>query len=107
MFKKAEQLKFRKAIDGVEFGTMVYGELTLMAKYKIKKGYDIPIHDHPHEQTGLLISGHLLLMVDGTEQDVLPGDSWCIGSDVTHSAHALEDSVAVEVFSPCRADYIV
>ena len=107
MFKKAGQLKFRKAIDGVEFGTMVYGELTLMAQYNLKKGFDIPIHDHIHEQTGFLISGHIMLIIDGTEYDVLPGDSWCIGADVSHSARALEDSVAVEVFSPCNADYIV
>lgn len=39
-------------------------------------------------------------IVDGTDHDVMPGDSWCIGSDVPHSARAVEDSVAVEKFSP-------
>ena len=37
---------------------------------------------------------------------MMPGDSWCIGSDVPHSARALEDSVAVEMFSPVREDYL-
>jgi len=45
-------------------------------------------------------------MIDGTELEVMPGDSWCIGSDVPHSARALEDSVAVEMFSPVREDYL-
>lgn len=106
MIKKAGQLKFRKMIAGVDLGTMVYGEMTLMAQFKLKKGCDIPIHDHLHEQTGLLISGRIVIIVDGTEYDVSPGDSWCIGADVPHGARALEDSVAVEVFSPPRADYI-
>ncbi len=106
MFKKAEQLTFRKMIDGVELGTMVHGDETLMAQFKLKKGYDIPLHDHPHEQTGLLLSGHIVLIVDGTEYDVSPGDSWCIGADVLHGARALEASVAVEVFAPPRVDYI-
>ena len=36
----------------------------------------------------------------------MPGDSWCIGGDVEHGAEILEDSVAVEVFSPVREDYL-
>ncbi len=35
-----------------------------------------------------------------------PGDSWCILSEEAHSAEALEDSTVVEVFSPCREEYL-
>jgi quercetin dioxygenase-like cupin family protein len=69
-------------------------------------GSDIPAHEHPHEQTGLLISGRIVLIIDGVDHDVAPGDSWCIGPDVPHAARAIEDSVAVEVFSPVREDYL-
>ena len=53
-----------------------------------------------------LISGRLMLTIDGVENDVLPGDSWCVAADCLHSARAIEDSVAVEVFSPVREDYL-
>jgi quercetin dioxygenase-like cupin family protein len=86
--------------------SMVHGEKTLMARFKLDKGCAIPNHNHPHEQTGLLLSGRMLFTVDGIEYDVSPGDSWCIGSDVLHSARAVEDSVAVEMFSPVREDYL-
>ncbi len=33
-------------------------------------------------------------------------DSWCLKGGVEHSAEVLEDSVAVEVFSPVRKDYL-
>ncbi len=34
-----------------------------------------------------------------------PGESWCIHSNVQHKVDILEDSVAVEVFSPLREEY--
>jgi len=37
---------------------------------------------------------------------VAPGDSWCIAGGVEHGADVLEDSVAVEVFSSMREDYL-
>ncbi len=106
MFKKAERLTSRNLVDGVDLSIMVHGEKTLMARFKLKKGADLPSHHHIHEQTGLLISGRMVLTMDGVDHDVVPGDSWCIGSDISHSAKALEDSVAVEVFSPVREDYL-
>ena len=36
-----------------------------------------------------------------------PGDSWSIPGNAKHGAEIKEDSVALEVFSPVRADYIV
>ena len=106
MLKKKDQLTYRPLIDGVQLGTMVHGEKTLMGRFKLAKGSVIPAHDHPHEQTGLLLSGRMVFTIDGVEHEVVPGDSWCIGSGVPHSATAVEDSVAVEVFSPVREDYL-
>lgn len=106
MFKKKSEMTYRKLLEGVKMGTMVHGEKTLMARFRLEKGCAIPDHNHPHEQTGLLLSGRMVFTVDGTELEVMPGDSWCIGSDLPHSARALEDSVAVEIFSPVREDYL-
>ena len=106
MFRKNSELTYRTLLDGVNMATMVHGEKTLMARFRLEKGCAIPDHNHPHEQTGLLLSGCMVFTVDGTEHEVMPGDSWCIGPDVPHSARALEDSVAVEVFSPVREDYL-
>ena len=106
MFRKAGDLTYRQLVDGVQLSTAVHGENTLMARFKLKKGCALPDHTHPHEQTGMLISGRIVLTIDGTDHEAVPGDSWCIGSDVPHSARALEDTVAIEVFSPVREDYL-
>ena len=38
--------------------------------------------------------------------DVGPGDSWCIPGDVAHHADVIDDSIAIEVFSPVREDFL-
>jgi quercetin dioxygenase-like cupin family protein len=106
MFRKKDTAESRQLVEGVELSTLVYGEKTLMGQFKIAKGSEIPMHSHPHEQTGTLISGRLRFDVEGETFDAEAGDSWCLRGDVQHSAEAMEDSVIIEVFSPVREDYL-
>ena len=106
MFRKKDTAESRQLIQGVELSTLVYGEKTLMGQFKIAKGSEIPMHSHPHEQTGIMISGKLRFNVDGEIFEAETGDSWCLPGDVEHSAEALEDSVIVEIFAPVREDYL-
>jgi quercetin dioxygenase-like cupin family protein len=53
-----------------------------------------------------MISGKMLLTIGDKTHEVTSGDSWNIPSNITHKAEVLEDSVAVEVFSPCRKEYM-
>ena len=106
MFCKKDTGASRQLLEGIDFSTLVHGEKTLMAQFKIAKGVAIPTHSHPHEQTGIMISGKLRFNVDGEITDVATGDSWCLPGDIEHSAEALVDSVIVEVFSPVREDYL-
>jgi quercetin dioxygenase-like cupin family protein len=46
------------------------------------------------------------LTIGNVTHQVKPGDSWCIAGDVEHNAIAIADSVAIEVFSPVREDYL-
>ncbi len=106
MTGKASNTGYIKALDGIERKTLVYGENTLLTEFKLQKDRLLPCHKHPQEQTGYLVSGHIILTIDGQKQDMLPGDSWSIPGNVDHQAEILEDSVAIEVFSPVREDYL-
>jgi len=97
---------YTEAVQGVFRKTLVHGERTLMTEFKLLAGHMLPSHSHPHEQTGYLVSGHIVLTVDGTPYDMRSGDSWIILPGIEHSARIVEDSVAVEVFSPVREDYL-
>ena len=106
MFRKKDTGESRQLLDGINLTTLVHGDKTLMGQFKIAKGSVIPTHSHPHEQTGIMISGKLRFIVDGEIKDVEAGDSWCLPGGVEHSAEALEDTVVIEVFSPVREDYL-
>lgn len=93
-------------VDGIERKTLVYGDQTMLCEFRLTAGKTLPQHKHPHEQTGYLISGHIVLTIGKEQYDMLPGSSWSISADVEHSAAVLQDSVAVEVFSPVRKDYL-
>ncbi len=103
---KATREGYVKVAEGIERKTLVFGEKTLMIEFRLEKGSRLPFHSHPHEQTGYLVSGHLLLVIAGQRHQMTPGSSWSIPGDVEHGAEVEEDSVAIEVFSPVRKDYL-
>lgn len=103
---KASKDGYIKALDGIERKTLVFGECTLLTEFRLEGGRTLPMHSHPQEQTGYLVTGHIALTIGGKEHDIIPGDAWTIPADVLHGARIFEDSVAIEVFSPVREDYL-
>ncbi len=106
MFSKSSPKDYREPVGGIRMKTLCYGERTLLTEFRLDKSSDLPHHAHPHEQTGYLVHGHIALSIGGEVYDVKPGDSWCIPPGVDHGAKILEDSIAIEVFSPVREDYL-
>lgn len=106
MFQKHHESGYAPVIAGIEKKTLVHGKKTLMTEFILKKGSSLPRHDHPHEQTGYLVKGRMRLSIGAETLEVTPGDSWNIPGGMAHGAEVLEDSVAVEVFSPVREDYL-
>lgn len=106
MFRQADDNGYRDVLDKIRQKTLVHGEKTLMTEFLLEKGAVLPRHSHPHEQTGYLVSGSLDLTIGAQTHRVEPGGSWCIPGGIEHEAVAREDAVAIEVFSPVRADYL-
>jgi quercetin dioxygenase-like cupin family protein len=106
MFSRADDQTFHQLLPGVEMKPLSHGEKTLMVQFRFKAGADLPIHQHPYEQTGYLVSGRMRLTIGSDVFEVLPGDNWAIPEGVDHGAEILEPSVALELFSPVREDYL-
>lgn len=106
MFVNKSERGYITVIEGIRRKTLAYGENTLMTEFLLEKGSKLPAHKHPHEQTGYLVSGSIILTIGEEEFEVKPGDSWTIPGNVEHKAMVIEDSVAVEVFTPVREDYL-
>jgi quercetin dioxygenase-like cupin family protein len=106
LFYKSNLTHYRTVLPGIEFKTLVFGERTLFSEFRMKAGSVLPAHSHVYEQTGYLVQGKIRLTIGDDVFTAEPGDSWCINSNVNHGAEILVDSVAIEVFSPVREDYI-
>lgn len=106
MFYKSESAGYRQMLPGVQLKTLTYGERTLLAEVRLDQGSSIPMHQHPQEQTGYLVSGSLRFHIGDRTIIAKPGDGWNIRGGVVHGAEALEDSVVIEAFSPIREDYL-
>jgi unsaturated pyranuronate lyase len=106
MFYHNKTEGFQKVLNGIEIQTLVYGEKMLLSEFHMKKGSALPLHSHPQEQTGRLIQGRILLYIGGEKSEMKPGDCWSVPSGIEHGAEILEDSSAIEVFSPVREDYL-
>jgi quercetin dioxygenase-like cupin family protein len=97
---------YTEIIDGIQIKTLCNGVSMLMTEFLLREGAILPGHSHPNEQTGYLVKGKMRLFIGEAVRELVPGDSWCIAKDVVHRAEILEDSVAIEVFSPVREDYL-
>lgn len=95
-----------KMFEGVFRKTLASGERITLVEFSFEKGASVPLHRHVHKQIGYVVRGRLELEIDGRKYIVPEGESYLIPSDVEHSAIALEESVAVDAFSPLRKDYL-
>jgi quercetin dioxygenase-like cupin family protein len=106
LFYKVNENGYKQVLPGIKLKTLVYGEKTLFSEFRMEANSILPTHSHLHEQTGYLVDGRIRLTIGKEMFDVGPGDSWCIPGNMDHSAEILENSVAIEVFSPVREDYL-
>jgi len=106
VFYKSDSSGYKQVLEGIKLKTLVYGEKTLFTEFRLNKGNKLPRHSHPNEQTGYLVSGRVRLSIGEETFEAEPGDSWCIPSDVEHGAEILANSIAIEIFSPVREDYL-
>jgi quercetin dioxygenase-like cupin family protein len=76
-----------------------------IARLRLSKHAMVPAHAHAHEQVTTLESGRLRFVLDGKERILTAGEMLEIPPHAEHSVEALEDSVAMDVFSPPRDDW--
>ncbi len=97
---------YENAMKGIRYKTLAYGANTSLTEFYLDRDTILPMHSHPHEQTGYLIRGRMVLIVGEERHEMKEGDAWSVPGNTPHGAEIIEDTVAVEIFSPVREDYI-
>jgi quercetin dioxygenase-like cupin family protein len=93
--------------EGAERRVLAHGAGMMLVEFRFRAGIKAPMHNHPHEQLGYLVSGKLILHMDG-EPDVTldAGGSYYVPTMRMHGVTILEDSVLVDAFTPQRVDFL-
>ena len=85
---------------------MIHSERMTIARLELKKGTTVPRHSHENEQVSTVDQGVLRFTFDSGDVDVSAGQTLVIPPNEAHSAVALEDCIALDIFSPPREDWI-
>jgi quercetin dioxygenase-like cupin family protein len=85
---------------------MIHSPQATIARITLKQGAVVPLHQHVNEQVTMVLSGALQFEMDGVQFILHTGDVLVIPPDVPHRVEALEDSLATDLFTPRREDWI-
>jgi unsaturated pyranuronate lyase len=105
MVVKSHQVKHR-IFNGVEFEVLAVGEKSMITKMKYKLNDEVPLHAHPNEQSGYVISGKYVININGEENIIEKGDSYSIPKNIEHSLKVIIAGEVIDTFSPPRMDYL-
>ena len=82
----------------------------MIARILLKQGAIVPMHHHHNEQISNILEGRLkfILKTETGDKEIIvrAGEVLCIPPNLPHEAHALEDTVALDIFNPPRQDWI-
>ena len=84
----------------------IHGEKVMVAQIFLKQGCVVPEHSHESEQMTLVMTGLLRFKFGAEEETVGSNQAMNIPSNIKHSVIALEDTLAYDIFSPIRHDWL-
>ncbi len=88
---------------------LITGDHVMLAHVCLKKGCVVPKHSHANEQFTYILEGSVRFLVGdaGAEEIVVrAGEVLHLPGNIPHEAHALEDTVDLDVFYPPREDWL-
>lgn len=93
--------------EGAERRVLSHGGTMMVVEFRFPAGVVAPVHHHPHEQVGYVVSGELDLLMEGRADERLgPGSTYYVPPDVPHGVVVHTPTVLVDVFTPPREDFL-
>ena len=102
-FYDLDTLPTRELFPGLT-ARLVHTPLVTQSFVECTAGAAFPEHQHPHEQTVIVLEGELELVAGGETHRLTPGMVFAIPGNVPHSGRAVVATRVLDVFSPPRND---
>lgn len=85
--------------------TAVHDNL-MCVEVHFEKGAVGALHSHPHEQITYIASGEFEFTIGGEKKVLKAGDSTFKQPDIEHGAVCLKAGMLLDIFTPCREDFL-
>lgn len=94
-----------EALPGIFRQTLAYNQDTMLCFFRLEKGAEIPLHDHPNVQIGYILSGKVNFLTESDDFIAANGDSYVFEAGEKHGAVVINNTQLIEVFYPYRPEY--
>ena len=92
--------------NGMKRQLLGFNQQILMAKVWFDKDAIGYAHQHHHAQVAYVESGEFEVQVGETKRILKAGDCFFVEPNALHGAVCLKEGVLLDVFSPCREDFL-
>ena len=100
------KVRWFHAFENLERKVHAFNDKLMLTEHHMAKGSVFPRHSHPHEQLAYLVSGHIKVVCGDYTFEGRAGDSFVVRGGIEHQVWAIEESVALDIFTPVREDYL-
>jgi quercetin dioxygenase-like cupin family protein len=91
---------------GIRRQTITTGKTMYQMIAELKAGSRLPVHQHPQDQITHIIRGRLIMIAADVRHELATGDSFYIPGNTPHGVETIEETLALDTFSPPRIDYL-
>ena len=83
-----------------------FGQNIMMSYLELDAGSVVPLHQHPHEQAGMVIEGRMELTIGDETRICETHSMFIIPPNTAHAARPVDGpALIIDIFSPVREDY--
>lgn len=102
----AKDEKIYPAGEGMTRQFVAYDKDITVVKVMFEKGAVGAIHTHPHTQGCYVAKGKFEVNINGEKKILDTGDGFYAEPDIPHGVTCLEEGILIDIFSPCREDFL-
>lgn len=103
-FFRYSDITARDAFPGVS-GRYIHSDRMTAGEVTLGANVEVPMHQHPHEQITLVLSGRLDFTLGDETREIATGDVVVIPGGVPHCVKTKESCVLLDIFAPVREDF--
>jgi len=93
--------------EGARRRVLSYGGGMMAVQFEFDAGVVAPLHSHPHEQIGYVVSGEIDLLMEGhANARLTAGCSYYVPPNVRHGIVTHTATVLLDCFTPIREEFL-